>query len=86
MNNRSLLISLLILGLVSVGLFSRNGIVILMSIPLLVYLGVGLILLPRNININFYREISSHRVTPKTPVLMKLRVHNQCSVELMINI
>jgi uncharacterized protein (DUF58 family) len=57
-----------------------------MSIPLLVYLGVGLILLPRDININFYREISTNRVTPKTPVLMKLRVHNLCSVELMINI
>lgn len=86
MNNRSLFISLLIIGLFSVGLFSRNGTVILMSIPLLIYLGVGIIFFPRDIKINFYREINTNRVTTNTPVLMKMKILNQCSVELMLNI
>jgi len=86
MNQRSIFISIIIASLFLVGLLSRNGTVTLMAIPLLIYLGFGLFLSPKECKIFFYRELSTNHVTTNTPVVMKIKVRNQSSFELILNI
>lgn len=86
MNHRSLLVSILITCLFLVGLISRNGTVTLMVIPLLIYLGVGLLSLPKDSKIFINREISINRIKADAPVVMKIRIKNQSSSALILKV
>lgn len=86
MNQRSFVLSVIIACLILVGLLSRNGSVTLMAIPLLIYLGVGLLSLPNDSKISLNREISINRCKANESVVMKIRIINQSPFALILKI
>lgn len=74
--NRLLLLSLLILSLILVGLTTLSGAWLALVIPLLIYLGAGLLYEPEALQLKVTRNLSADRASPNEPVTMKLSVTN----------
>ena len=73
---RPLLLSLLIYGLVVLGLASVRGEMIALALPLLVYLGAALLDRPDAPRLSVSRSLSSDRATPGAPVVVSLVITN----------
>ncbi len=73
---RRLLLGVLAYSLVLLGLGIRNGALLALAIPLVVYLGAGLLLGPEDIELRASRSLSDDRVHPDTPVVVQLSVTN----------
>ena len=74
---RSLLLSGIIYLWIILALSTRNSVLLALSIPLLFYLGSGLIFGPEDLQITVKRKISSERVLPGIPVEIRLEVTNR---------
>lgn len=73
---RLLLLSSLIYGLILVALGLRSGSLLALVIPLVVYLGAGLLSAPEPPQLTVTRQMSDDRVAPDTPVTITLSVSN----------
>jgi len=73
---RHLLLSLLVYGLIMVGLTTLRRELVALAIPLLLYLGAGLLYGPRAIHLKAYRTLSADRVPYGQPVTVTLSVTN----------
>lgn len=60
-----------------VGLATRNGMMLALLFPILLYLGLGLLYGPRTLKVSLQREISAHRVKPGIPVEVSMTLTNQ---------
>jgi uncharacterized protein (DUF58 family) len=75
--NRLLLLSLLVIALIFLGLATQSGSWLALSLPLLVYLGAGLLYGPAEIQLKVTRTLSADRAAPNAPVTVKLCVINE---------
>lgn len=73
----SLLLSLLIYLLVLGGLATVNGALLVLAVPLVLYLGAGLLFGPGDVHLELERSIDVERVTQGKPVEVRLRVTNR---------
>lgn len=71
------LLSVLIFGLVFAGLALLRGELLALAIPLLVYLGAGLLAGPPEPQFRLTRRLSADRVLPEEPVTVKLAIENE---------
>ncbi|MDX1523982.1 MAG: NEW3 domain-containing protein, partial [Anaerolineae bacterium] len=69
-------ISFLIYGLVFAGLISRNGGMLALALPLMVYLIAGLLYRPEALNLTLSRQVSRDQVSPGEPVEVSLTISN----------
>ena len=76
MNRRSLLLTILILVLFLSGLITRNGTLFLMDIPFIIYLGIGLLMAPDEVEVKCEREVSSVRNAANSPISMSITLEN----------
>mgnify|MGYP000931479350 CR=1 FL=1 len=67
---------LLIEFLIITALISRNGSITLLAIPFLIFLGIGLMTVPREWKIEVQRELSVIRINENEPVTMRLTIKN----------
>ncbi|MBS1253443.1 MAG: hypothetical protein MAG451_02492 [Anaerolineales bacterium] len=74
---RLLLLGGLIYGLILVSLTMRSGELLALAIPLVVYLGAGLLYEPQEPQLTVARSLSTDRVSPGTPVTVKLSITNE---------
>ena len=74
---RPLLLSLLIYGLVLLGLASLRGELIALALPLVIYLGAALLDRPDPPRLAVARSLSSDRVMPNAPVVVTLAITNE---------
>ena len=72
----ALLISSLIYILIIFALATLNGVVLAFVLPLMIYLGYGLILKPSSLNIDIQRRIRPERLLPGEPVEVHLQITN----------
>ena len=77
MNSKLGFILLMIAGLFLAGLFSRNGTIVLLSIPLLTYLGIGLLLAPEDVRLSASCRLSQYRYYGNQTVKMLVDIKNQ---------
>lgn len=75
--SRFLFLSLLIYGLLFTGLAAMNGAVIALAIPLLLYLGAGLLYRPERLRLRAERRLSRHYLSPDQPVEVELSLTNE---------
>ncbi len=75
--SRSQLLSLLLYGLFLAGLVTLRGELLILALPLLVYLGVGLIYRPTEILIGVERSFDAVRVLEGQPVQVTLAISNR---------
>jgi uncharacterized protein (DUF58 family) len=89
MNNKTLVVGLVLLGLLLVALITRNGDVAWMMLPFLAYLGMGLLQSPALEKLRFsaMRSLELRRSNGKAFVDMKLSIQNQAQekVNLLIH-
>ncbi|OGF55776.1 MAG: hypothetical protein A2Z21_03840 [Candidatus Fraserbacteria bacterium RBG_16_55_9] len=76
---RLLLLSVVIFGLILLGLATRSGAWLALAIPLLVYLVSGFLYSPEALNVNAMRSLSADRITPNEPVTVTLSITNEGS-------
>ena len=74
---KTVLLGLIICTLVLVGVATRNAGLLALSLPLMVYLGAGLLLEPSIPQLEITRTISTARTTPSEPVIITLTITNQ---------
>jgi uncharacterized protein (DUF58 family) len=74
--SRTLLLSLLIYGLIILGLASLQRELLALVIPLILYLGAGLLFGPRSIDLTIKRTLSADRVPHGQPVQVKVTITN----------
>ncbi|MCF6277941.1 MAG: DUF58 domain-containing protein [Anaerolineales bacterium] len=67
---------ILLYALLFAGLFSMNGEVLVLAVPIAFYLLAGLWFAPHDIRLHIVRELSAERVTPNMPVKVTLRIVN----------
>jgi uncharacterized protein (DUF58 family) len=72
-----LLLSLIIYSLVFVGLATFNGTLLVLAIPLILYLGAGLLYRPPEPRLKILRQLSLERISENQPVEVKLTITNQ---------
>jgi uncharacterized protein (DUF58 family) len=77
MTGRAWTVSALACGLVFLGLLARNGSVLLLALPLLVYLGAAVLSMPEEIRVKVERSVSGDRITYGKEVHVKLIAENQ---------
>lgn len=77
--NRLLLLSLLIVGLILLGLATLSGAWLALAIPLLIYLGAGLLYEPGALKLKITRTLSADRASVGEPVTLRLSVTNEGS-------
>lgn len=76
MNRKALLVAALALSLLLVGLFSLNGGLVALALPLLVYLGAALYFSPGEERLAARRALSDERVRQSTGVTVSLTLAN----------
>lgn len=76
MNRRAWYLCVLVALLVVLGLITQNGVVLLLALPLIVYLGFGILGAPNAIQVKVERSISSEYAAYKEPVLVRLSLEN----------
>lgn len=76
MNNKILFLVVLIYGILITALVSRNGNVALMSLPLLVYLGIGVLQSPNKVNIKVTHTLERSSTTAQIPVEITVSIVN----------
>lgn len=74
---RLFLVSILVYALVFVGLVSREGRLLALAIPLVIYLGASLLYGPEKLQLQITRSFSSESVATGRPVAVKLLVTNE---------
>jgi uncharacterized protein (DUF58 family) len=74
---QSRLLSVLIYGLVILGLTTLRGQLLALVIPFLLYLGAGLFFRPGAIQLKAERTLSADRVSRETPVTVSLSITNE---------
>lgn len=77
--NRLLTLSSIIYILVALALVTHNGVLLALVVPLLIYLGAGLIFGPEELALQAERRVSHERVFPGVPVNVSLTVSNNGS-------
>jgi uncharacterized protein (DUF58 family) len=75
--SRSFLLSLLIYSLILAALITRNGGLLALAIPLVIYLGAAILYRPGQIWLNASRTLSADLVSPEEVVIVKLTVTNE---------
>src|SRR5512135_2410853 len=83
-NRKSLFVSLLVLGLLIVGLFLRNGEIILLSMPFLTYLVLGFLRSPGGIHLRAWRNPDKPIGACREPVKMRATVENTGESRLVV--
>lgn len=76
MTRRSLFLFALACALVLTGLATRNGSVVALAIPLLIYFAAGQLSRPDALHVSVTRSLSANKATPGTPVTVTLTVVN----------
>jgi uncharacterized protein (DUF58 family) len=76
MNEKRNLLLLLIAGLISAGLIARDGKVLILAIPLLVYFITGLIQAPTRMALRAERSLSRNSIHTHEPVKVRILVEN----------
>jgi uncharacterized protein (DUF58 family) len=71
------LLSLLIYGLVILGMALLRGQMLALAVPFLLYLGAGLLRRPEGLRLRVQRTLSAERVPQGSPVTVKLSVTNE---------
>jgi uncharacterized protein (DUF58 family) len=71
------LLSLIIYTLLFVGLATFNGVVLVLAIPLILYLGAGLLYRPPKLQLEVLRNLSAERISENQPVDVKLTITNR---------
>jgi len=79
MARRLVLLSGTIFGILLLGLGARNGVIIGLALPLVVYLVAGLIFGPDAPRLEIIRSVSADYATPGEPVDVRLTITNQGS-------
>ncbi len=79
MNSKLNLILLIVIALFFAALVSRNGSLALMTIPFLVYLGIGLYYSPVDFQLHATRVLTPFRSTGDKPIKMVLEIENDGS-------
>ncbi len=74
---RILFLSILIYALTILALATVNGLLLALVLPLLIYLGAGLVYGPEDLELSIERHISHDRVLSGMPVEVSLRVTNK---------
>ena len=74
--NRPLLIETIFYLLLFIGLVARNGQVIVLTIPLAVYLGVGILFKPRKLQITIKRTLAEKRLPANRSAVIGLEILN----------
>jgi uncharacterized protein (DUF58 family) len=77
--NRLLLLSVLIVGLILLGLVVLNGKLLALAVPLIVYLGAGLFCAPETLKLKATRSLSTDRASQGAPIAVKLSLSNESS-------
>jgi uncharacterized protein (DUF58 family) len=77
MNEKRNLLLLLVAGLICAGLIVRNGKVLILAIPLLVYLITGLLQAPARVALRAERSLNKNSIGVHEPVRVRLRVENE---------
>jgi uncharacterized protein (DUF58 family) len=77
MTGRFLLLVLCIFGLLLWGMMTLQGGIILLTIPLLVYLAVGILFAPGDVSIEAARHLNVRLVDQDAPVKVKLEIQNK---------
>jgi len=72
-----ILLSLITYTLIFAGLTTFNGVVLALTIPLILYLGAGLLYRPAELQLKVFRELSVERISEKQPVQIKLTITNE---------
>jgi uncharacterized protein (DUF58 family) len=85
-NRKSLFVSLLMLGLLIVGLFLRNGEIILLSVPFLAYLLLGFLRSPGGIQLRAWRNPDKPIGAHREPVEMRASVENTGESRLVLSV
>lgn len=73
---RTLLLSLATFALFSLGIAARNGELVALCLPLLLYLFVGYLRIPPKMELEVRRHLSAERASPHQPVTVTLSVTN----------
>ena len=76
---RNIIPSLLLYGLIFVGLASFRSQLLILAIPLLLYLLLGLIFAPGELKLEIDRTLSAERVSPGAKVVITLNIRNSGS-------
>ena len=74
--SRILFLSFIIYSLIILALASVNGLFIILVLPVLLYLGAGLLFGPENIQLTVERALSQDRALPGSPVEVSLSITN----------
>src|SRR5262245_29181053 len=69
-------LSILIYGLILAGLATLQGAMLGLALPLVVYLGAGLLARPAEPKLQIARSLSADRVAPGAPVVVTLAITN----------
>lgn len=77
MMKHPLLLGLIIYGLVTAGLVTRNGAYLALALPVLLYLAAGLLYRPEKPQLTIERSLNAHRITPDEAVTVTLTITNQ---------
>jgi uncharacterized protein (DUF58 family) len=77
MTGRLLFLSFMVYGLLFVGLVTLNGAIILLTIPLLLFIGSALLYPPPDANLFITRTFSAKDISQGLPVEIKLDITNQ---------
>ena len=77
MTSKASFVSLLICGLLLAALLARDGQILLLAIPLLVYLIVGILECPGSMSLQARRTLESAEVAAGAPVHIRVAVENQ---------
>ena len=76
MSKPSSTLIILVLGLLFVGLATREGELLALGIPFVVYLVMGLFFAPGNVHLEVERSLSTDRVVQNAPVTVHLKIKN----------
>jgi uncharacterized protein (DUF58 family) len=77
MNNKSLLVVLIICGLILSGLVIRDGNLLILAIPFLVYLIIGILQAPSEINLFAVRTMDKPRIAAEQAAETHIEIKNQ---------
>lgn len=76
MNNKSLFIAALVVGLFLAALFSRDGEIILLSMPFFTYMMFGILKFPKKVDLIVARTLKRASTAPLEPIEMSVLVEN----------
>lgn len=77
MTGRAFLLIFLSFGLLFMGVAVRNGSILVLAIPLIVYLGIAALNRPEKIELEGERSMDREKILPGLPVDMLVKVRNQ---------